>query len=564
MASLFESLPNELHDMVFYYLLPGDFASLCKTSRTIALLAEPQLYRAFPGKCRSAQKLRDFVLRLIARPDLAALVSTLDLVPEQDEDLREAEADLSRARRGEYDYNAGWRRRRGVAEPVRPIPGYLRHEKLDEREDHMIESRMEELGVFAKISDGSDDDMLANSWNHLYANLLLALSVNVNYLRLDTDWCSTWCGRMPLNPKTLQNPIIDWTKISKLKDRALAAVERIDIVGRPSMITRRFWVGTTSSFLDETIEDWLERNGENARELRDVHEFIESRGFRERRTYGDQVPAMPLVCFPSLRTLRFEGVEIVSPGHVESESYISNITSLQFVDCAVTNEHAPYLKVILGAKNLRELELRLKTTKGHSSGYQFAGRVYTVLAENPQKHPLDKLVLTIEPCLLESDAPWWSERHWSCSRQSANFPCHHLQGLKQLELDYASMMDDDDLDAGEPWHTRLSECLPSSLEHLVIWEYPCDGEDDAREDGSYHPSERQDLEPLCAPDMLEDLAWDLPMMCPGLKTVEVHVSRHSVGPVMWPWSEEVETVEDLVALFRASGCKLTVNPPGAR
>ena len=76
----FESLPAEMLDLILLQLKSHrDLAHLCRTSRYFRAAAQQQLYHYFPGPRREIRDLRAFVITLIQRPDLAALVQSLDL-----------------------------------------------------------------------------------------------------------------------------------------------------------------------------------------------------------------------------------------------------------------------------------------------------------------------------------------------------------------------------------------------------------------------------------------------------------------------------------------------------
>ena len=573
MLASFESLPNELLEIIFQDLTHADLLSLCKTSRSFIFIAQPLLYRSFPATRRSASHLRSFVLQLARRPDLAACVTKLDLVPDQESDIREAEAEVARSRAGHIDFDAGWRRRRGNDEPPKPIPGYLRDETWYE-DGWQIIPKLRQFGFDIDAHTGDEGHIASIVWPkpqskgrlvtiHYHANLLLAITPNLKHLRIDTDWTPAAGADREHYPNTIAHPIIDW---DKLRESSLKMLEHLEVVGRPSMTTRRFWGSDVRMSADDVLDIWIEEN--EPYEFRDVHDYHESMMTEpyndyQTRTDGDPVNANNIMWIPSLRKLWFTGVQFVRPGSVVLANQLLPITSLHFVDCAMDLEHNDPMRILIeGCAQLRNLEFRAKTNRSHRDDYRYVYMLYNAVKKLWRPCPLHRLIVTIDACLADDDAPYWSFNQWheSVGKLHANHP-RETRELTELELDYDMMMDDEFLAKDETWHTRLSECLPRSLEHLTICDYPRDGEDDAREDGDGWPDDRRDLEPLCAPDMLEDLAGDIALTCPKLKTLDVYVSHQCVGPVQWAWSEDVETVEDLERLFEAAGCKLTIHPP---
>ena len=73
------SLPPELLGYVFDHLDRADLLNLCTLSIGFVPPAQERLFRSFPGPLRTADKLQPFIQTLIRRPDLAKLVTELDL-----------------------------------------------------------------------------------------------------------------------------------------------------------------------------------------------------------------------------------------------------------------------------------------------------------------------------------------------------------------------------------------------------------------------------------------------------------------------------------------------------
>ena len=566
MSSLFEALPVELLEFIFQHLANGELASLCRTCKSFFPTAQQYLYRSFPGPRRGPDQLRAFVLTLVKRPDLAALVTDLDLT------LTDNAAD--RERWAEWQKAETQRRedpRITLPPPHEYIPGYLRPETVSWYEDgDVIIPAMKQMGFnfndeFWKLSRNEDVIIPAmerrgphfadgfwklsrnehGRWtlenrdlsaqchdmpeqeNHripiyYHANLLLALTPNIKSLRVDTDWTQAWDGPR-LQRKTI-DAVIDWQRFSAM-GVFLPDLHHFEVVGRSQMIAKTFSVSRrrTGRGRDQNVERWIDPTDSHDVLLWDDGGHEKQRELMELgygdldfdvKVDGDHMNLAKIVQMASLRSLHCTSVQLLEGF---PHSGLEHITSLRLTDCA-TDRLRAISKLVQSYVNLEDFEFRargLRTSPGGNN--MFALRLYKALQETSQP-PLRRLVITFDPSLGEYDAPYFQTNYRDIL--SPTWP-RSLSHLEELELDFDMMMDAALLEEEEDRRLRLSHSLPPSIRKLTIRRFPRDGEEDAR---IVYEETLRDPEVLPV-EMLEQLVEDVPWSCPKLREIDIYIEQ---------------------------------------
>jgi len=532
--SIFESLPVELLTMIFEHLSPGDIASLSSSSRWFGPVAEPFMYRSFPGSRRETSKLRAFVHKLVERPDFAQLVTSLDLTQEED--------------------------------PTRPerVPGYLRPGNVEWFEDEnwvipalaklgfpVEEFQFDDQTVDWEASDFEFEDVPRFYWTPpkegripitYHVNLLLALCPNVTTLRMDSDLCPALPGSS-FNIKTVEAAIVDWSRLYHSVGHALRAIREIEVVGRPGMVLKHFWRERADNILDRTKYEEDEFDKWTLDMMNNEDDGIEY-GFR---IAFDSVDPLQLFHLPALESLRLVGnLDVTEPLPEDREKKAPRLTSLSLIDCSLDDPSATQ-RLIESCGALQSFECRVRTELNrYEVDKPFALGLYDALESSWKS--LRRLTITLDASLAsEYEAPpidsgtWWDHPPSTTTSR--------MENLQELELDYAIMMDREFVDEDEDPPFRLSSALPRSIRKLTIHEFP-------RDDG-FVSEEWVDF--ASATTMLYTLLVDMPMSFPELHTVIIHVSLNGERAGRGKWKDDAAKVEELKHAFAEAGCELQIH-----
>lgn len=557
--SLFQSLPTELLDIICKQLDHGDLARLSLVAKHFVAPAQDRLYRSFPGSRRNARSFCSFLLTLAQRPDLASLVTTMDLCsiadfsqnaetdgylrPYLDLDVENVpelnDAEIEYAPR-HLDVDMELFAQLNDAKIDARLCPYadFEHECLP-RLIPALEEVRRDRGALDTFSDGSSYTQSfyeyvrsIKSTNRriipfIFANWLLKLAQNVESVRLDPDWCP---------PRDDEGGHLKWLHsvdmigIQKSPGQALRRLRTVEVVGRPKITRQGFsmsqhryvqWKPMTLNRFNSSMDEAREARGLITREPLHMDDVLELSALKELQL-GNELGNL---------TWRY-------PKRIE-------VSSLILTNYLIDNGH--------GIRQLIQACIRLEIFECHGVTKSNEGPTAAVLASgvinalSQHKMSLCRLHISLgdsaNPFMIidanDGTEDWGTYRSTRILKQ--------FSGLKDIRLDLG-MINFTGARQMSGWDNikRISEVLPQGVEKLVLGGIPGENDPAAIRDEGFVPSR-----------MVVELAKDLPTTCPNLCSIDIRMAMvHGDNPPF----------EDWIRRFAEVDCELRVHewtPPYA-
>ena len=559
----FESLPAEMLDLILLQLKSHrDLAHLCRTSRYFRAAAQQQLYHYFPGPRREIRDLRAFVITLIQRPDLAALVQSLDLSHLPNDDPKH-------------------------------IPGYLRPENRIAFDDGRIlvpaavrmENARPKTTRYWSDSDPEYDsdwepcvpdepgesvgDMLLAAYAStagplpisLHASVLLSLVPNIATIKVDPDWCP---ALRPDNSKTMSS-CVDW-EVAK-NSHGFRALKSVEITGRSAMVSKCYRALGSEDF-EIITEEEFHRDWADA----DCWEVVRC------TVKWDEADLLWLRHFPALERVSLIGdLQPISRPPPRLRLTSPALKSLH-VDCALSDAAA--INGLLAAPmSLEHFSCVVKTITASPRATFYSDDISEYndeqyldldqLAKNiinmlkPSITALRSLEIRTVEGLTEFDVPNALLPYRTGCVVPFLKSCTHLSTIKMPLSLLLRRYEPEIWSLEERDYRRLSEALPASIRDLVILNFSYTEEILSRDwieiknkeekSGGAQVSEYV----VKLPRVLVDLAADIPIMYPKLRAITLVVSPQA-DTRRTSWIEQKNSLQALERMFSVVDCKMMI------